>query len=400
RLSPTAAQSIVEPITFDDLCNAFSRAPSASSPDMDGLPYQLVDLIVTHHPACREIALATFNNALTSSNLPSSWLESCIVLLPQKDPRELLQTWRPISLINTDPKVFTPIPSGRMIDQASTLINPFQTEFVRDWYIADNGLLMKLVMEHAHNTGSSSIGLLLDQEMAYDRVHPVYLHAVPLRFGFPVALVYCISCLLFDTHLVVNVNGFLSPRVAQLRGLKQGDPISPILFNLAFEPLLRKILQDHHLSGYRLPSPQALETPSAVKIMAYADDIVCLLSSPSDLDRLQQHLQVYSAVSNASVNYHKTEAISLSCSSGTYGTNWRAALLRHNISSWHDARSSCSFSNLGFSFYTSIAQQNVYLDKVDCPELPPPQLTVACASCGDSARLLLRVSAIHHLVLP
>ncbi|CEP10245.1 hypothetical protein, partial, partial [Parasitella parasitica] len=91
RLSPTAAKSIVEPITFDDLCDAFSRAPSASSPGMDGLPYQLVHLIT--HPACREIALATFNNALTSSDLPSPWMESCIVLLPKKGPRELLQNW-------------------------------------------------------------------------------------------------------------------------------------------------------------------------------------------------------------------------------------------------------------------------------------------------------------------
>ncbi|CEP18787.1 hypothetical protein [Parasitella parasitica] len=336
RLSPTAARSIVEPITFDDLCDAFSRAPSASSPGMDGLPYQLVHLIVTH-PACREIALATFNNALTSSDLPSSWLESCIVLLPKKGPRELLQNW----LINTDAKVFTRILSSRMIDQASTLINPFQTGFVRDRFIADNGLLMKLVMEHARNTGSSSIGLLLDQEKAYDRVHPVYLRAVLLRFGFPVALVDCISHLFFDTHLVVNVNGFLSPRVPQLRGLKQGDPISPILFNLAFEPLLRKILQDPHLSGYQLPSPQALEAPSAVKMMAFT----------------RQHPM-------PSVNYHKTEAISLSGSSGIYGTTWRAALLRHNISSWHDARSPCSVRYLGFPLYTSIAQRNVYLNKL------------------------------------
>ncbi|CEP10701.1 hypothetical protein, partial, partial [Parasitella parasitica] len=201
--------------------------------------------------------------------------------------------------------------------------------------------------------GSSSIGLLLDQEKAYDRVHPVYLRAVLLRFGFPAALVDCISFLFFDAHLVVNVSGFHSPRVPQLRGLKQGDPINPILFNLAFEPLLRKILQDPHLTGYQLPSPQALEAPSAVKMMAYADDIVCLLSSPYNLDRLQQHLQVYSAASNTSVNYHKMEAISLSGSSGIYGTTWCAAL-----------RSLCSVRYLGFFLYTSIAQRNVYLDKL------------------------------------
>jgi hypothetical protein len=53
-----------------------------------------------------------------------------------------------------------------------SLINPYQTGFVRGRFIADNGLLMKLVMEHARNTRSSAIGLILDQEKAYDRVHP------------------------------------------------------------------------------------------------------------------------------------------------------------------------------------------------------------------------------------
>jgi len=156
RLSSTASQSLLEPITFEDLCEAFSRAPTSSSPGMGGLPYQLVHLIVIN-PTCREIALATFNNALTHSDLPPSWLDSCVVLLPKKGPPELLQNWRPISLINTDAKVFTRILSGRMIDQASSLINPFQTGFVRGRFIADNGFLLKLI----HNCQVSSCPHLL-----------------------------------------------------------------------------------------------------------------------------------------------------------------------------------------------------------------------------------------------
>ncbi|CEP15776.1 hypothetical protein [Parasitella parasitica] len=115
RLSASDAQSLLDPITFEDLVEAFSRAPAKSSPGMDSLPYQLVRLIVLH-PECREIALATFNNALSFSDIPPSWLESCITLLPKKGALDLLQNWRPISLINTDAKVFTRIVSGRMID--------------------------------------------------------------------------------------------------------------------------------------------------------------------------------------------------------------------------------------------------------------------------------------------
>lgn len=144
KLSASDAQAIIDPITFDDLLEAFSRAPTKSSPGMDGLPYQLVRLIVLH-PECREIVLATFNNALSFSDIPPSWLESCITLLPKKGALDLLKNWRPISLINTDAKVFTRILSTRMIDTAANLINPFQTGFVRGRFIADNGLLMKVI---------------------------------------------------------------------------------------------------------------------------------------------------------------------------------------------------------------------------------------------------------------
>lgn len=90
---------------------------------MDGLPYEIVRLIIIH-PACREIVLATFNNALSLTDIPATWLQSCVSLLPKQPPFDDLKNWRPISLINTDAKVFTRILSSRMISVASQLINP------------------------------------------------------------------------------------------------------------------------------------------------------------------------------------------------------------------------------------------------------------------------------------
>jgi hypothetical protein len=162
-----------------------------------------------------------------------------------------------------------------------SLINPYQTGFVRGRFIADNGLLMKLVMEHARNTRSSAIGLLLDQEKAYDRVHPKYLEQVLLRFGFPSVLVNSLLGLLFSTSLRLNVNGFLFDSVPQLRELRQRDPISPVLFNLTFKPFLRGILDYPSFTGSSLPSSpryslvNTSDSPEDVKLLAYADDVIC-----------------------------------------------------------------------------------------------------------------------------
>ncbi|KAG1531663.1 hypothetical protein G6F51_013432 [Rhizopus arrhizus] len=70
----------------------------------------------------------------------------------------------------------------------SSIINRCQTGFMPNRFIAENGLALNIVMEHARRCNRNDIALLLDQEKAYDRVHPSYLRAVMLKFGFPLVL--------------------------------------------------------------------------------------------------------------------------------------------------------------------------------------------------------------------
>ncbi|KAG0162265.1 hypothetical protein DFQ30_002496, partial [Apophysomyces sp. BC1015] len=74
--------------------------------------------------------------------------------------------------------------------------------------------------------------------------------------------------------------------------------MSPVLFNLAFEPLLRQILHDESIRGYVMPSPTA-DSDLIARVLAYADDAIVLLQDPADFHRLRQHLSTYSAASNA-----------------------------------------------------------------------------------------------------
>ncbi|CEP08995.1 hypothetical protein, partial, partial [Parasitella parasitica] len=52
----------------------------------------------------------------------------------------------------------------------------------------------------------------------------------------------------------VNINGHISSEfIPQHRGIRQGDPISPLLFNIAFDPFLRSIQQNSAFKGFNLP---------------------------------------------------------------------------------------------------------------------------------------------------
>lgn len=82
-----------------------------------------------------------------------------------------------------------------------------------------------------------------------------------------------------------QLNGSISYRtVAKRRGLKQGDPISCILYNFTLEPLLRFILQDASYQGYSFVNHQlSSHSLPNIKHLSYADDMLVFLRDHADL---------------------------------------------------------------------------------------------------------------------
>jgi hypothetical protein len=95
------------------------------------------------------------------------------------------------------------------------LINPFQTGFLPGRLIADNGWTLQALMAHARATDSAgtNVGVLLDQEKAYDRIHRTYLERVLTAFGFPSTLTDSLTTLFFNTQIHISINGFLSSAI-------------------------------------------------------------------------------------------------------------------------------------------------------------------------------------------
>lgn len=128
RLSEGDQDFLTSPIEWDDLMEQVRRCPNKSSPGLDGIPYEILRLLFTH-PDCKPIILQVYNDGLTQGIFPPSWSRNCVSLLPKKGDLSDLKNWRPISLINTDAKVFTRILNSRIILCADTLITPFSIRF-------------------------------------------------------------------------------------------------------------------------------------------------------------------------------------------------------------------------------------------------------------------------------
>ena len=77
--------------------------------------------------------------------------------------------------------------------------------------------MLQNAQANATYTDSKTIALLLDQEKAYDRVHPEYLARAMATFKISSSIIHSITHLFFSTQIQVNINGHVSPTVSQGR---------------------------------------------------------------------------------------------------------------------------------------------------------------------------------------
>ena len=83
--------------------------------------------------------------------------------------------------------------------------------------------------------------LFTDFEKAYDSVRREVLYNILIEFGIPRKLVRLIKMCLTEMHSRVRVGKNLSDRLPIRNGLKQGDALTPLLFNYALEYLIRRV---------------------------------------------------------------------------------------------------------------------------------------------------------------
>ncbi len=187
---------------------------------------------------------------------------------------------------------------GVVLDQ---IIHPDQTNCVPGRRIADNISFVRDVLDNSKVL--FDFGLIsIDQKKAFDRVEHKYLWSVLAAFGFSSDFISMIKVMYCDVESILKINGDLCSPFKVLRGVRQGCAFSGMLYTLAIEPLLNKLRID--MCGL-----QILNCVEAVKLSAYADDVVVLISNQNYVNVMLQTLDDFRNVSSAKVNWQKSEAI-------------------------------------------------------------------------------------------
>lgn len=241
--------------------------------------------------------------------IPRAVSHALIVLLPKSDSPNIFADFRPISLCNFFNKIFTRILCMRLKPFLSGLISEEQTAFIPGRDISDNILLAQEVLQHLDKrVRGHNILFKLDMMKAFDRVRWGFLQSILLRFGFSDHFVRLILNNLSASYFSILVNGVPFGFFKSTRGLKQGDPLSPILFIFVVEAFSRSL--KHHFGVNQIEHFSLPRGSPLISHLSFADDLIVFLraTSPS-VSKLFSLLQLYELASGQLLNKHKSSFV-------------------------------------------------------------------------------------------
>ncbi|PKI47718.1 hypothetical protein CRG98_031851 [Punica granatum] len=150
-------------------------------------------------------------------------------LVPKKVEADRMKDFLPISCCNTFYKCITKVLANRIKGKLPSTISKSQSAFIRGRRIADNILLAhELVKGYNRASVSPRCAIKVDPMKAFDSLGGDFILNLLRAMGFPEKFVIWIEGCITHPYLSVSVNGSLNGYFPRGRGLRQGDPLSPM----------------------------------------------------------------------------------------------------------------------------------------------------------------------------
>ena len=308
---PTAAEdpSLMALMTQKEI-KAKLRSMSNSAPGKDRVEYRHLKLV---DPNCKVLG-AIFNKCLRERRIPASWKNSTTILIHKKGPGDDPSNFRPIALMSCLYKLFTSILSARVSDFAisNNLLSSQQKSARPSEGCHEHTFTLQSVVADCKRNRKNCFFAWLDLRNAFGSVSHDAIYVTLKHMGFPPHFINLVKDIYTDAETVVKLSKDQETDPIKVNaGVKQGCPISPILFNLTTELLIRSV--QSRCSGNSDISFKLHGNP--VYVLAYADDLVLVSRTRHGLQTLLDDVSVAANILQLSFRPDKCASLSLTCNS-------------------------------------------------------------------------------------
>ena len=287
------------PITLGEVHKAVFRLKSNNASGVDEIPGE-----VLKNTKVVAFLHSLFNICFETGKIPETWSRGIINPISKastSDSRDPL-SYRGITLAPVTYKVYCSILNERLIswnDQQNIIVDE-QNGFRKKRSTLDHLTSLTSVIETRKKVRKSTYCAFIDFKKAYDTVNRDILWHKLQNIGIKDKLFIAIKALYEKVLCTVRINGFNTDWFAVKCGLKQGCPLSPVLFSFFINDLALKI---------KSTNVGVVCGEDIVSILLFADDIVLLAENPKDLQFLLDTLHHWCELNRMVINGTKSNIV-------------------------------------------------------------------------------------------
>lgn len=263
--------------TLQECAEAVNGMKNNKSPGMDGLPVEFYKMFWKN---IRNFLYEAISQIYIEEELTSTQKCSVLSLIHKKGESDKLENYRPISLTNCDYKIIAFIFARRLQKLIDKLISRNQSGYIKGRYIGNNARLILDIFDYCENTNTEGILLFADFQKAFDSVEWNFLIKSLEKFNFGNNFIKWINILYTNPNFCIKNNGWISKKCKMYRGIRQGCPVSAILFLFVMEILNEKINSSNSIRGFRIENME-----KEIKCIQHADDSTFPLRDISSLEK-------------------------------------------------------------------------------------------------------------------
>jgi len=287
-------------ITENELYDTLKCMHKNKSPGPDGIP---VEFYLEFWNDIKRILLDVYIESYENEELSCTQRQSIMCLIFKKSLRELFKNYRPLSLSNTDYKLIAYLWANRLQKFLKNIISNSQSAYIKGRFIGENIRFLLDVIEYAESEQLPGILLFLDFEKAFDSLNWSFIIKCLEKIGFGEKFIKWFKTLYKNQVAYVKINNYFTRGVHMKRGVKQGCPLSALIFIICTEILYQAINSQDSIKGFLLPDN------SEIKISQYADDTCIFLRNEDSIDEVIKHVKEFGKISGLILNVEKREIL-------------------------------------------------------------------------------------------
>lgn len=228
QLAVTDSTHLDDPISLEELKDAVGNMQRNKSPGLDGIPPEFyVAFWDKLGPLLLDMIMYSIDKGSFSRDVNIALIS--LLLKKDKDPTDCT-SYRPLSLLNSDLKIFAKVLARRIQDYMPALINCDQTGFIKSRLAADNVRRLLHIIDVSVDKKDPAAVLSLDAMKAFDRLEWSFLWSVLEKMGFGNGFIHMVKVLYSNPSALVLTGPLSSALFPISRSSRQGCPLSPALF--------------------------------------------------------------------------------------------------------------------------------------------------------------------------